>query len=1224
MQIGIFVDQNSNHVARFGYSQVTINQIFNQGEADDNIGKNIHICGGVVASILDAVKGLVIGQLTSPLIGALTGQLDDALCAKKSDTQACPTGTTADGGGVCRYPDNTCASTILGLDGHIDLGGLLASISPGTKGGLDFVFAAGGPSKNTSAQVPAGANVAWGDLDPYPVNAQGVGLGGATLGMFGGAEPNPISKCVKLSEMALPTGIPIPDELFADSIPNWPAGTPGPHVGIALSERFTNYALNGVYNSGLLCIGISTENIPLLSSGTLGLLAPSAKDLGLQRDPQQVALVIRPAKPPSLTFGNGTNLETDPLLRVKLDSASIDFYFWSLDRFIRFMTATFDLDVPVNLSVGPEGLTPVIDKIGVNNGKVTNSGLLREKPDQLAESLSSLIGSLVGQQLGGSLNPINLNDSLASLGLSLIIPDTVDGQGSPGLRKLSSNGDNFLGIFAALGIAQGSPAAAPGQASAKVSSHTNAQVTKKLVDPAGLKFKTIRADNGPSVEILAVSSIDDGTRAVEFAYKVDDGMWHPYTRNRFLTVRDDWLRVQGRHTVHVKSRAVGDPMSADTTPAQVEVIVDAEPPAIKFGQSGEGKLTIEAADLVTPDTLVRFRLDKGEWSQWTLASRLAALDVGDAAEITVEAKDNEGNLGTATQALIRGRADAATGAGCGCVVAGDQSAPSGNALWMLGITIAGLGARLFSRRATSEKKKAVAPVSKKSAVVTAGRRTLGGFAALAIASSYAGCHCGTVETVATTGGNTTSSSSGTGGYTCVDPCFSLQPGLIGAYTSVAVSGKDIWVAGYSEADWENGFQYGDLVVGKWDGTKVAWSQVDGVPDMPPVDGTQYDINGFRGGQTDPGDDVGLWPSIALGSDGNPAVAYYDRTHKALKFAQFDGKAWKAHTVQTKANGEYGRYAKLLFLNGAFVIAYQAIEPGGDNGALISAVRIATSKAPAEGAWTIEDAASSKTTPCRAAFCASGTACIASSKTCQPTATGCDPACSSGTACIDNGGKSCVDIIDSSKLDSYPDAIGGYISIAPDKQGGFGIVYYDRPAGNLMAVSKQGGAWTPLLVDGADAMGNDTGDVGIGASLFIDDNGDWHVTYVNGFTEAVQYVSIAKGTTVGVPEIIDDGLGLGGTPFDDGQHLVGDDSHVLVLSGGEVHVTFQDATAGTLHYAVGAPGGTGHTWTVKSIKQDGFAGAFSGMAVVDTQLQLVNWWRVGGATVTGDVRIVSPK
>ena len=105
---------------------------------------------------------------------------------------------------------------------------------------------------------------------------------------------------------------------------------------------------------------------------------------------------------------------------------------FSLDRFIRFMTATFDLDVPVNLTVSPAGLTPVLNTINVTNGTVTNSQLLKEMPSDIASALGSVIGSLVGQQLAGSLKAIDLNSSLASLGVQLIIPDTVTGRARRG------------------------------------------------------------------------------------------------------------------------------------------------------------------------------------------------------------------------------------------------------------------------------------------------------------------------------------------------------------------------------------------------------------------------------------------------------------------------------------------------------------------------------------------------------------------------------------------------------------------------------------------------------------------------------------------------------------------------------------------------------------------------------------------------------------------------
>jgi hypothetical protein len=1194
VDIQIHVDTATTHTARFGYSQIKVNQVLDS-TSNDNIKNHVNLCGGFLGSLLDAVKGLFIGSLTGGLTSTLTSQIDSALCQKATATAPCPAGTTPDGSQMCRYPDNTCASTLLGTDGHIDLGGLLASVSPGTTGGLDFLFAAGGSDKNTSTYVPAASNIAWGDL--APVN------GGATLGMFGGAEPNPLSKCVKLADLTLPTGIPIPDELFDDAkaATGWPTGTPGPHVGIALSERFANYALGGLYNSGLLCIGISTENVPQLSSGTLGLVASSSKNLGLQQESQQIAMVIRPGAPPTVTFGNGTNLGADALLNVGMKQFAIDFYIWSLDRFIRMMTATYDLTVPINLVMGKTGLAPAVGKIGVNNGLVTNSQLLREDPATLAAALGSVLSGLVGQQLGGAIKPIDINASLASTGLSLIIPDTVDGQGSPGLRKLSKGTDNFLGIFAALALAKTGPTPPPHPTLAVA--QTNAEVVKKTVERAGLSVKTITPDNVPVIDIRAVSSLDDGTRAVEYSYKVDNAWWSPWTRSRNLSVRDDWMRMQGRHIIYVRSREAGRIETEDDDPAEVEVVIDTDAPRVKIALDGEGNMTVDAKDEVTEDNLVRYQINDKAWSAWIPASRLGSIDVKDAYLVNVEAQDAEGNVGTAQQELIRGRGESAAGAGCGCAVVGTEHAtPRG--LWILAAAIGGVAARLAQRH-------------KKSKLGRAAKHALGGVAAMTVMSSWAGCNCGNdSQTHTTSTGSSTTSNTGGAPPAC-DPnvCVTLEPGLIGEYTSIAAAGSDVWVAGYSEADWDNSQTYGDLVAGKWDGDKVVWQQVDGVPTDPPVDPKAYNTAGFRGGQTEPGDDVGLWTSVAIGSDNNPAIAYFDRTHEALKFAQYDGKAWAVHTVEAKNGATIGRYAKMLFLGGNFVIAYQSIEPGGTNGAAISKVRIATSSGakPTASGWTFEDAAVAKDTPCRLKYCATGQACVASTKLCAATATTCAPSCASGQACV---GTACVDVLDKSKIDSYPDAIGDYVAMAPDGKGGFGLAYYDRTHGDLYIAAKANGKWTPLQVDGQN------GDVGMGASLFIDGNGDWHVTYANGASEGVQYVKIAKGTTVGAPETVDDGLALGGKAFADGQHIVGDDSHVFVLSGGEVHVTYQDATSGTLRHAVGAPAAGAHTWTVKAATQTEFAGAFSNIVSVGGKLQLVNWWRTGGKKTAGDVRVLA--
>lgn len=500
-------------------------------------------------------------------------------------------------------------------------------------------------------------------------------------------------------------------------------------------------------------------------------------------------------------------------------------------------------------------------------------------------------------------------------------------------------------------------------------------------------------------------------------------------------------------------------------------------------------------------------------------------------------------------------------------------------------------------------------------------RGAGAVAALALAFSWAGCSCGDDATVGPT-------------YTCNTPnCISLEAGLIGSYTSAAAKGSTIWVSGYSEADWNNAYSYGDLAVGKWNASKgqVDWSLIDGVPTDPPPDTVHYNKNGFRGGQTDAGDDVGIWTSLALDGKGNPAVAYHDRTNRALKFAQFDGKAWRTTTVQRKDQADLGRYAKLLFINGNPAIVYLAMEAGGDGGAIVSGVRLAaaTKPAPGEGDWLFEEVSQDKLTPCRAYFCATGTKCVKDTQVCTATLPGssCTTKCSSGTSCVDVAGTpTCVDVIDNNFLDAYPAAVGLYVSAALDPKGNLGIAYYDRLRGNLVAASKDAnsGAWKNTIVDG-EANGADTGDKGIGASLFIDASGDWHLAYVDGHSEGLQYVRLAQGTTPSAPELVDDGLSIEGDKFADGQHIVGDDSNIWVSDQGEVHISYQDATVGTLRHAVGTTSGTQHTWNVSMVAQEGrFGGAFSRVLLVDGKLQLLNWWRTGGlGGVYGDVAIITP-
>lgn len=1191
VNVSIESDKDASHSFN-GYSRVRIQEF----SVDKNaIEDSLNFCGGFTGTVLDWAKGFVVDFAYDALIGTVAESIEDQLCRQANPdlTPSCPTGTN-DVNGVCRYGTDEsadCASIVLGTDGHADLGALLASISAGTKGGLDFLFAAGGHSD-------AGGGLTYGDLNPI--------AGGATLGLYGGSEPTPVSKCVKFSDVALPTGIPLPDELLGNTITGWPDGGE-PHVGIAISERFANYALAGVYNSGLLCLGISTETVDLLTSSTLSLLIPSLSTLALQREPQQVALMIRPGEPPSVTFGNGTNLTTDPNVRVKLNNASFDFYIFSLDRFVRFMTATFDLDVPINLAVTPDGLQPVLEDIGVANGKITNSELLSESPEIIAGALEDLIKGQVGSALGG-ISAIDLNESLASLGLTLNIPESVEGQGSAGLRRLDKGSDGYLGIFATLGVA---PSMAQQQQQQQQQVDTEIALGDKHIDPAGLDARTITPDNGPSVTVLLDSPADSGAQPVEYSYRIDGGAWKPFSAQRILTLRDPAFRLQGRHVLEARARIAGQPMTLDDTPAVTEILIDVEAPRVEIGPVVEGKVTLVAHDITgTADALVRTRNGHdGAWSAWMPFDEAQVVAVSGADDdlgmdpLEVEIKDASGNVGTASQAIVRGKAAAA--GGCECSLGDGRSAPSGM-IWLVAVALAGIVARMRGTRARLRKAAAARGAARHVLVASA----------LCVAAGMSGCDCGDDED------GPSDAAGSAGDYACVDTCLPLNAGLAGAYTSAAVAGDGtVWVAGYLEGDPAREMSYGDLVVGTWNGTEVEWTIVDGVPAEPAPDGAVWDLNGFRGGQAEPGDDVGLWTSIAISGSGAPAVAYYDRTNRQLKFAQQAGDTWEVSVVETIEGGDVGRYAKLVFDGDTALVAYSAVEPA-KSGAVTSKVRLAKGGA---GSWTFEDVVVEPATPCRKAYCGSDDVCVIETGLCTATESSCDPKCASGSECVATAnGIACADVYGDTRIDAYPDVVGAYVSMALGADGTLGIAYYDRVHGNVGVAAQSGGSWTTKIVDGQAADGTDTGDVGIGASLFIDGDGAWHLSYVDGWAESLKYARLADGFQAAPEvEVVDDGLTLAGAQFEDGQHLVGDDSKVTVSGGGDVRITYQDATTGKLRYALGTPSGAGHTWEVSVVEQDGFAGAFSSQVEVNGQVELVNWWRTGGDTVAGGVSIVSP-
>ncbi|MFI5300212.1 MAG: MYXO-CTERM sorting domain-containing protein [Polyangiales bacterium] len=1217
------IPNDAAHAARVGYTSIAISNLaFDQTTVSNAISfHGTGIGSDILAGILNAVKGTVASSLLGGLSSKLAGPLQSATCMKEAKmpdgTMACPTGTF-DVSGTCRFTNDAageCVPMLLGTEMRLNLSSLLASISPGTTGGLDFGLAGGG------------------DMIPAPGTDKTTN--GMTLGLFGGAIPQPLATCIKPVDNPLTTGLTLPVELnptTVDTAPTWwpkPGGTPdygnGPDINIGVSQAFLNHAFTSAYNSGLLCLGINSTQFPSLPVGAIGALVHGLKQVTDQfgtGNPSTLALTIRPQKAPVIKLGAGDAAFKSPLIDITLPATAIDFYFWVEDRYVRLFTGNIDIGIGLNLEPGPAGITlkfPPSNPISFANVTVTNNTLLTDSDTDLAGVVGG-IGSLIPASAFSSIKPFNLSSSLASLGLTLNIPPG-------GINTLPNGGMPYLGIFAKLGVA-------PKTASPKIS--PKARIDKMEIDAASYELKTFH-QKPTLVHVHADAAEDNGSIAVEYSYQVDEGLWSSYFSGRDFVVDSPFFALEGKHTIRVSARQVGV-VDSEGEPATLSVPIDVHPPLAKVTSQAGGAMVLQVADTVSHGQAIRVEASFDGAPYADVAASIEkpnerAIVAPTTAKIAdLRITDESGNVTSQhvvlTPETIRGRPDPflpSTGS-CGCSVPGTSSDPT-HGLAAFG-ALAAIGAVIERRR------------RRRSRVADAACATL-----FVASSGTMGCTCASGNSAGPPTGPVDS------GQQETTPDIDAGPGLLtyvkGSYTSSAMAADGtIWVAGYHEGDptaGSDGF-FADLIVGKLDPTSgvVNWVCVDGVPSTAAT----YDPNGFRSGNGDPGDDVGMYTSMVLDAAGHPIVAYFDRTHGGLRVATYDGTTWASHEVEHAAVGWAGKYTAMTMVGGKPVIAYQKLEPG-TGGFGLAKVRVAkaSSATPAASTdWTIEDVASDPATACVQAICTAGQTCVMANAAssikpiCAKPITGCDASCS-GTCIGDSTGKPFCATANSPQ-DGLLNMIGTSIAIGVTPASALAIAFYDRVHGNLRGGTESGGTWTitPATkpIDGwtgVAATDVGEGDRGLAVTMAIDTTGNWHLAYVDGVTESVLYKFVPGGdlTKASTAVVVDDGATSDGkTAFPDGLHVIGDNASISVDATGKVVVVYMDATGGTLHYAK-ATGGAKATFTHGVITQDGTAGFWPHLLGT----RVVNFYRLLGTTapdptsgapgdpvVLGDVRAVA--
>ena len=1005
----------------------------------------------------------------------------------------------------------------LGIEGMMDVGGIVGGVSPGTDGFMEARLVPGGYVQLTG--------------------------GGMSLGLITGfnADEDPTTRTPDLDSEPHFCVPPMPAPNFADppaSLPGTARGTftlqpageflgapePADDLAIGLSETTLDLTGHHLVTSGGMCLGVGTTLIPQLNLGTFSLLVPSLATLGEAENP--VLLVTRPQKAIDFTIGEGT--EASPALTLGIHSFEVDVYVFVYERYTRAFTMRLDLDVGVNLTFNqeegmPATVTPELVGLDADNIQVAvlNNEFVSESREDLEAVLPTIFDLAVGL-LGDGLGEIEV-PGFAGFTLNNLR-----------VQKVTTSEDDFMAIYASLGtspamlqLADRYPSLravlndidgqlAPPQGKTDVPAVRLVSVDTPAPSEVRLALKGHPNADLPTVT-LAVPSHDARGRRLEHAWGLAGGLWRPYREGDTLTISDRAFAWQGKYDIQVRSRVVGDYRTTSEL-TSVPVIIDSVGPDIRGDAANleGGALTVPAKDIVSKGSGLVWAWGRvGEdqpWTGWANESTLPADVVDDLvvdAQIQVFVRDEAGNV---TREIVPMPFHGQAGeGGCGC-----QSSETPTGGLVLGLMTIAL---LWRRRLL--------------AVVVRHRRSLrryGGIAglwlgAIALSSLVPACNCGGdpgVMTCEVTEDCELECPEGEIPF-CLDGiciCTDDVPyGRIGPFSDVAVaSNGDAWVSAYAES-------HGDLVVASFPESgripDESWEFVDGVPDGPVV----IPDSDVRGGILDEGPDVGMYTSVAVGPGDTPVVTYFDRDEGSLKYATKGGDGWDIHvvdagtgTIDPELGGEIaGLYSALTLRSddGRPGVAYMAMVSEG-GGVQRAEVRFAASQTPTPAAasdwvtWVVDSAVL------------------------PPLEEGAEP--------------------DPTPI---PGGLGLFVDATRDANQAPMVVYYDRIGGDLKLArfDATGGAFlAPEILDGADGS-----DVGWYPSLAIDAAGAIHTSYLSATRDDLLYINTIDNT----PVVIDDGYRIVGTT-EDGLpkpefHFVGDDSNMVLTAAGPV-IIYQDATS----------------------------------------------------------------
>jgi len=628
-EVQFTIDSKWDKLLSFNITQLNGTQICGASGAPakpqciDPLDLSINSEGGGLCSFacdvldIDAVKNFILGLLGPTLQTQVQKALDGQRCWACMSNADCPVST--DGSNTqstCDTSTNRCMSggqcvpRFLGVEGTMNLGGLLGSFGAPANASMEL-------------SVAAGATVA---VDT-----------GLSFGTRVGIKPGAVSACVPPQAMPPMTAVAFPD-FDGEATPN-----SGYHVGLGVSSNFLNGAFWAAHQAGALCLNLSSDNVGLINSGLFKTFLPSLGKLATRDGVDApMMVVLRPARAPTVVVGEGTydpvtKKPIKPLLLVQMADVSVDFYAMLDDRYARLFTLTADISLPLSLIFeGCDKVTPALGdlKMLIGNIRTANSEMLAEDPQVLADLVPAVIG-LAEPALAGALQGF----ALPQLGAFKLKVNEVKGLG----RITGTEAFNHLGIYATMLPTNAMCAVStPGLEIALKGAHMPDAKAMRLTGNHPLPWP---------VAVLDVRTLGK-SGSPEYSFKIDDGLWtdfRPADAENTLEVSHPRFLLQGRHVIHVRTRIAEDP-HAISAARDVGFVVDWEAPEITLkADPATDRLVVTANDVISGSKLVyAYGVGAAEPGTFGEPREISLSAIEQQGGVTVLVKDEQGNVGRAS------------------------------------------------------------------------------------------------------------------------------------------------------------------------------------------------------------------------------------------------------------------------------------------------------------------------------------------------------------------------------------------------------------------------------------------------------------------------------------------------------------------------------------------------------------------------------------------------